>query len=117
MGIVEGIPVPERRIVGGQNLDAGFIEIVLDILMQVRIDACHLVRILNISVDLINGVEVAQGRFEDERSRFRHHSGRCLGCIDQKLVYLSPRRVIADRHFGMDDKPVTPCRRTVIYCL
>ncbi len=82
--------------------------------MQVRIDACHLVRFLNMSVDLINGVEVTQRRFEDERSRFGHHSGRCLGCIDQKLVHLPPRRIIADRHFGMDDKPVTFGRRTVI---
>lgn len=102
---------------GGHDLYACLIEIILDILMKGGIDGRHIVRLLDISVDLVDRVEVAQGRFENEGSRFGHHAGCCLGGIYQKLMHLAPGGIVADRYLRVDDQPVSACRRSIVDCL
>ena len=62
-------------------------------------------RLLDISIDLIHRIPVAERGGKYKRTRIVHHSGSIQGSFNQKFVDHSPRHVITDAYLRMDNQP------------
>ena len=72
-------------------------------------------RLLDISIDLIHRIPVAQRSFQHERARVIHYSGRIQRSINQYLIDLAPGDILTDGYLRMDNQAILPCRCTIIH--
>ncbi len=89
-----------------QNLHATGVERILDVGVQIGVNARHLIRPLCVGVDLVADVIVVETCLKDKRLRLGLDPLGLQRSGDQQLVHLRPRRVIADGHGGVENQTV-----------
>ena len=86
------------------DFDAGFIELVLNILVKVGVDLRHPTRLVGIRVDLVVNVEIIQSRLKYKRLGFWHDEFRGQRRLGEKPVNGSPRSVVPNGHRGVQNE-------------
>ncbi|PRD38391.1 UNVERIFIED_CONTAM: Peroxiredoxin-like protein [Trichonephila clavipes] len=91
-------------VVRRQDLDAGLVEAVLDVLPQPGVDVDLVARAVGVGVDLVADVEVAQRLLQHERRRRVQQALGAARGLDQQPVHIPPGHIVADRHGGVQDE-------------
>ena len=99
---------------GRHNLHTEFIEGILDVLMQLRIKARHIIRRGDISIQFIVYIEIVQRTLQHEWRRFAQHLVRPFGSQQQQLMHLPPGRIVADSDAGGENQLPFAGRKAVI---
>ena len=100
----DAVAVAHGGVVRRHDFDSGFVEFVLNILVQVRVDAGCVVGNVGEGVELVVDVEVVERRLEDEGLGVGEDVFCCGCCGEQKLVDDAPGSVVADGDGGVEDE-------------
>src|SRR5579871_1103409 len=90
------VAVAEGGVYGGHDLDAGLVELVLDVLVELTVDSCHALGLAGVGVDLVGGVGVVEAGLKDVGSRVGEDAVCAAGRGDEEGMDLAPGRVVAD---------------------
>lgn len=109
------ISIAYSHVMRRHNFHALFVEAILNVLMQCRINISQPVCILDIRIHLIHRIPVAERGGKYKRTRIVHHSGSIQGSFNQKFVDYPLRHVITDAYLRMDNQSRFPGRLAEVH--
>ena len=95
--------------VGRHDFHSGFEETVEQVLMELGVDAWHILGVTGEGVDFVLHVEIVKRCRHHKRLRMFLDTWRVCRCFFHDTLYELPGHIVADGDFGVNNEPVSLC--------